>query len=67
MLFELYKNTYRAFITIPSHFVGAFGVECDSGRPEVTGVTPDVTPRATELRSREAGSVYVYLVTALLQ
>lgn len=41
MLFRLYKNPYRAFITIPSHFVGAFGFECDSGRPEVTGVTPD--------------------------
>lgn len=61
MLFELYKNTYRAFITIPSHFVGAFGVECDSGRPEVTGVTPDVPPIANEVGRRDLLDMYLVL------
>lgn len=59
MLFELYKNPYRAFITIPSRFVGAFGVECDSGRPEVTGVTPDVPLRANEVGRRDERDLFM--------
>ena len=59
MLFELYKNTYRAFITIPSHFVGAFGVGCDSGRPEVAGVTPDVLPNINEVGRRGERDLFV--------
>ena len=59
MLFELYKNTYRAFITIPSHFVGAFGVGCDSGRPEVARVTPDVLPNINEVGRRGERDLFV--------
>ena len=40
-------------------FRGRFGVGCDSGRPEVTGVTPDVLPNINGVGRRGERDLFV--------